>query len=74
MSTWFQIHGVFINFNSGERIKKVSDSYAGFTRYVWTESESPIKKLRINPDPGICGRGLKGNLHFNKKITLNLRK
>ena len=59
MSTRFQIHSLFKNFISGERIKKVSDLHAGFTEYVWTEAESPMKKLRINPDPDMCGRGLK---------------
>ena len=35
-STWFRIHSVFKLFHSGERIQKVTNSYAGFTRYVWT--------------------------------------
>ena len=33
-STRFRIHGVFRNFHSGERIKKVADSK--ISRYVWT--------------------------------------
>ena len=43
---------VFKNFHPEERIKKVADSYAGFTGYVWTEAESAKKKLWIpkNPD------------------------
>ena len=37
-STRFQIHSVFKNFHSGERIKKVADTYAGSTGYVWTKA------------------------------------
>ena len=33
-STRFRIHSVFKKFLSEERIKKVADSYAGFTGYV----------------------------------------
>ena len=46
-STSFQIHSVIKNFHSGEQIKKVADSYAGFTEYVWTDSVSEKKNLRI---------------------------
>ena len=42
-STRFRIQSVFKNFHSGERIKKVADSYAGFTRQERTEAV-PEKK------------------------------
>ena len=42
-STRFRIQSVFKNFHSGERMKKVADSYAGFTGYVWTEAVSEKK-------------------------------
>ena len=57
-STWFPIRRVFKIFHSGERIQKVTDSYAGFTRYVWTEAVSRKKKLQIQKYPDTCGRGL----------------
>ena len=43
-STWFWIHSIFKNFHSWERIKKVADSYAGFTGYVWTKVKTGEKK------------------------------
>ena len=46
-STRFQIHSVIKNFHSGEQIKKVADSYAGFTEYVCTDNVSEKKNLRI---------------------------
>ena len=57
-STRFRIHSVFKNFHSGERIQKVADSYAGFTRYVWTKAKSGKKKQRIKKYPDTYGRGL----------------
>ena len=35
-SSQFRIHSVFKNFHSAEQIKKVADSYTGFSGYVWT--------------------------------------
>ena len=56
-STRFRIHSVFINFHAGERIKKVADSYAELTGYVWTEAVSGKKKLRIQKYPAdACGQ------------------
>ena len=43
---------------SGEGIKKVADSYARFTGYVWTEAASGKKQLRIQKYPDTCGLGL----------------
>ena len=40
-----RIRSVFKHFHSGKRIQEVSDSYRGFTGYVWTEAESTEKKL-----------------------------
>ena len=57
-STRFQIHSVFKNFHSGERVQKVVDSYAGFTGYVRTEAVPGKKKLRIEKYPDTSGRGL----------------
>ena len=51
-------HGIFKNFHSGEGIKKVADSYARFTGYVWTEAASGKKQLRIQKYPDTCGLGL----------------
>ena len=31
-----------------KRVQKGADSYVGFTGYVWTETESEKKKLRIH--------------------------
>ena len=50
-STWFRVHSVFKIFHSGERIQKVTDSYAGFTRYRRTEAVSGKNKLRIQNYP-----------------------
>ena len=58
----FQIHGVFKNFHSGERIKKLGDSYAGFTGYVWTKAKSGEEKQRIKKYPDTYGRCLKWTL------------
>ena len=48
-STRFRIHSVFKNnistLESGF-LKKVADSYVGFTGYVWTEAVTGKKKLR----------------------------
>ena len=52
----FRIHSVFKSFHFGEWIKKVADSYAVFTRFVWTEAVSGKKKLRIQKHPDSCGR------------------
>ena len=49
------IQSVFKNVYSGEQIQKVEDSYAGFTRYVWTEPASGKKKLRIQKYSDTCG-------------------
>ena len=57
-STRFWIHSVFKNFHSGEQIKKVVDSYAGFFGYVCTEAVSGKKKLRIQKYPDTSERGL----------------
>ena len=46
-SVRFKIHSVIKNFLSGEQIQKVADSYAGFTEYVWTDTVSGKKNLRI---------------------------
>ena len=61
-STRFRIHGVFKNFLSGERIKKVADLYSGFTGYVWTEAVSGKNKLRIQKYLDTWGQGLKWKL------------
>ena len=55
-STRFRFHSVLKNFHSGERIKKVADSYAGFTGFVWTEAESAKKKLRIKKSVSVKPR------------------
>ena len=47
-STRFRIHSVLKKFHSGERIQEVADSYAGFTRYVWTETVSGIARSRLS--------------------------
>ena len=47
-STQFRIHSVFKNFHSGERIQNVTDSYASFIWYVWTEAVS--KNIQIPVD------------------------
>ena len=57
-STRFRSHSVFKNFHSRERTHKVADSYARFTRYVWTEAVSRKKRLRIKKYPDTCGQGL----------------
>ena len=57
-STRFQIHSLFKNFHSGERIQKVVDSYAGFTGYVWTEAVPGKKKLRIEKFRILLDEGL----------------
>ena len=44
-STRFRVHSGFKNFQSGVRIQKVEDSYAGFTGSVWTVAVSRRKKL-----------------------------
>ena len=44
-STRFRVHSGFKNFQSGVRIQKVEDSYAGFTESVWTVAVSRRKKL-----------------------------
>ena len=62
-STRFQIHSVFKNFHSGVRIKKIADSSAGFSGYVWTERVSAKKKLRIQKYRDTCGRGLRHRSH-----------
>ena len=54
----FGFHGIFKNFHSLEGIKKVADSYARFTGYVWTEAISRKKQLRIQKYPDTCGLGL----------------
>ena len=57
----FSFHTIpesLITFHSGERIHKVADSYAGFTRYVWTEAVSRKKKLRIKKYADTFGQGL----------------
>ena len=46
------------NFSFWRADSKVTDSYAGFTRYVWTEAVSRKKKLQIQKYPDTCGRGL----------------
>ena len=56
-STRFRIHSVFKNFHPEERIKKVADSYAGFTGYVWTEAEFAKKKLWISKNPDTLWTG-----------------
>ena len=43
----FRIHNVFKNLHSGDLLLKIADSFAGFTEYVWTETVSGKKKLRI---------------------------
>ena len=48
----------FKSFHSGEQIQKVADSYAEFTRYVWTEAVSRKKTLLIQKYPDSCGPGL----------------
>ena len=48
----FRIH-------SGFKKLGIRDSYAGFTRYVWTEAAHEKKKLRIKKYPDMCGGGLK---------------
>jgi len=56
-STRFQIHSEFKNFQSGERIQKGTDSYAGFTGYLWTEAVPRKKTLRIQNYQDTCGWG-----------------
>ena len=58
VSTRFQIHSVFKNFHSEERIQKTADSYAVFTEYVWTEAVSGKKKLLIQKYPDTCVDGV----------------
>ena len=38
-------------------LKKLGDSYAGFTGYVWTEAEIANKTSRIKKCLNTCGRG-----------------
>ena len=47
MSTLLRILSVFRNFHSEERVQKVADSHTGFSGYMWSESDSVKKKLRI---------------------------
>ena len=47
------------NFHSGQRIQKVTDLFAEFTGYVWTEAVSGEKKLRIQKYPDTSGRGFR---------------
>ena len=56
----FQIHSIFKNFHSWERIQKVADSYAGFTGYVWTQVKSAKKNWRIKKYPDTYGRATIG--------------
>lgn len=45
------------NSQSEERIKKVTDSQAELTGYVWTQSESTKKNLESQKHPDTFGRG-----------------
>ena len=62
--------------HSGERIQNVTDSHAGFTRYLWTEAVSGKKKLRIQKYSNTCGRDLsrsdQKNIFLECKINIHL--
>ena len=55
----FRIHSVFKKSPLWQ-----TDSYAGYTGYVWTEAEFAKKKLRIQKFPDTYERGL-NNTFFN---------
>ena len=73
----FRIHNVFQNFHSGERIKKVSDSYAGLTGRIRVGG-SRIRKEKVADSktsgyfwagPKLCCK--RKNLHLNLILYIN---
>ena len=55
-STRFRIHSVFKTLHSGA---EVTDSYAAFIEYVWTEVVSGKKEMRIKKYPDTRGCSLR---------------
>jgi hypothetical protein len=71
-STRIRIRCLFKGFHSGERFQKFAVTVCVFVGYVWTESVSATKCLRIQTNLNTCGRGLNSIKFPSEKIRHSL--